>query len=57
MTVVPLPPRKRGGVGAEMIEGMKYCWHFTPVRTLLLFMALLSLTGMPAVQILMPVFW
>jgi MFS family permease len=56
MTVVPLPPKKRGSVLSEMVEGLKYAWHFAPIRTILLFMALLSLTGMPAVQLLMPVF-
>ena len=56
MNVVPIPPRKRGSVGAEMIEGLKYAWHFAPIRTLLIFMGLLSLTGMPAAQLLMPVF-
>jgi MFS family permease len=56
MVVVPLPPRKTGSVKAELIEGWRYVWHFTPVRTLLLFMAILSLTGLPAVSILMPVF-
>ena len=56
MSVIPVPPRKRGGVRAEMLEGFKYAWNFTPIRTLLIFMAVLSLTGMPAVQLLMPVF-
>jgi MFS family permease len=56
MTVVPLPPRKQGGVAAEMLEGLKYAWSFAPIRTLLIFMALLSLTSMPAMQLLMPVF-
>jgi hypothetical protein len=56
MTVIPMPPKKRGGFLTEMIEGLKYAWHFAPIRTLLIFMALLSLTGMPAVSLLMPVF-
>jgi MFS family permease len=56
MNVVPVPPRKRGSVAAEMMEGFKYAWNSVPIRTLLLFMALISLTGMPAVQLLMPVF-
>jgi MFS family permease len=56
MNVIPLPPRKRGKVLDEMVEGWKYAWSFTPIRTLLIFMAILSLTGMPAVQLLMPVF-
>jgi MFS family permease len=56
MTIVPVPPRQRGSVRAEMLEGFKYAWSFTPIRTILIFMALLSLTGMPAVQLLMPVY-
>jgi len=56
MNVTRVPPRRRGSVRDEMIEGFNYAWHFTPIRTLLIFMALLSLTGMPAVQLLMPVF-
>jgi MFS family permease len=56
MHVVPLPRRKRGSVRTEMIEGFKYAWQSTPIRTLLLYMALLSLTGLPVVQLMMPVF-
>jgi MFS family permease len=56
MNVTPLPLRKRGSVRSEMVEGLKYAWRSTPIRTLLIFMAFLSLTGMPAVQLLMPVF-
>ena len=56
MNVIPIPQRKHGSVLHELLEGLKYAWNFTPIRTLLLFMALLSLTGMPAIQLLMPVF-
>jgi MFS family permease len=56
MVVVPIPPRKTASVRKELLEGLHYVWSFTPVRTLLVFMALLSLTGLPASQILMPVF-
>ncbi len=56
MTVVPLPPRKRAGLRDELVEGFAYVWRSTPIRTLLLFMAMLSLTAMPAVSLLMPVF-
>jgi MFS family permease len=56
MTVTPRPPRKSGSVVAELIEGARYVWHFTPIRVLLLLMALLSLTGMPALSTLMPIF-
>ena len=56
MTIVPRPPRGKGNVGREMVEGFKYVWNTTPVRTLLIFMGLLSLTGLPVVQLMMPVF-
>src|SRR6516164_9641134 len=56
MQVSPRPPRKSGSVVAELTEGARYVWDFTPIRTLLLLMALLSLTGMPALSTLMPIF-
>jgi MFS family permease len=56
MQVTPRPPRKSGSVVAELVEGARYVWHFTPIRVLLLLMALLSLTGMPALSTLMPIF-
>ena len=40
----------------ELREGIAYVWGFAPVRTLLLVMGTLSLTGMPALMVLMPVF-
>jgi MFS family permease len=56
MVVVPRPPRPRTGVRREMADGFHYVWTTTPVRTLLIFMGLLSLTGLPVVQLMMPVF-
>ena len=56
MRVTSRPPRKSAGVLAELIEGSRYVWDFVPIRVLLLLMALLSLTGMPAVSTLMPIF-
>jgi MFS family permease len=56
MKVIPLPPKPRRSVRVELMEGLKYAWQFTPIRTLLIFMATLSLTGMPAAQILLPGF-
>jgi MFS family permease len=47
------PPRS---VWTELREGFSYVWNFAPIRALLLLMALLSLTGMPAVALLLPVF-
>jgi MFS family permease len=56
MRVTPRPPRKSAGIVAELFEGFRYVWHSVPIRVLLLLMALLSLTGMPALSTLMPIF-
>ncbi len=56
MKVVPMPPRARGSVRAEMLEGFKYAWRSIPIRTLLLLTGLLGLTGIPVLALLMPVF-
>ncbi len=47
------PPRS---VMHELKEGFNYVWGFEPIRILLLLMALLSLSGMPALSTLMPIF-
>ena len=53
-------PRRRGrserSVLAELKDGLRYAWQFRPIRVLLISMSLLSLTGMPAFTVLMPVF-
>ena len=56
MRIKPRPPRPRAGVLEQLREGALYVWGFAPIRVLLLCMALLSLTGMPAFQVLMPIF-
>lgn len=40
----------------EMHEGFAYVWNFTPIRTLLIFVAILSITASPALNVLMPIF-
>jgi MFS family permease len=53
------PPKPRvahGSVLAELREGFAYVWNFAPIRSMLLLMALLSLTGIPSFTVLMPVF-
>jgi len=57
MCLRPVTPRPRSGsVIFELREGFAYVWGFGPIRALLLLMALLSLTGMPAFSVLMPIF-
>lgn len=57
MRLRPSPPKEdRRGVLSELREGLHYVWNFAPIRAMLLLMALLSLTGMPALSTLMPIF-
>jgi MFS family permease len=44
------------GVIDQLHEGFHYVWNFSPIRALLLFMALLSVAGLPALTVLMPIF-
>jgi MFS family permease len=54
---VPMPPRvsKRDSVINELREGWNYVVRFSPVRSILLLLALVSLVGMPY-TVLMPIF-
>lgn len=56
MTIEPRPRKPKGGVLEQLREGFLYVWGFAPIRVLLIVMAILSLTGMPAFSVLMPVF-
>ncbi len=56
MVVARMPARPRAGLRAELGEGFRYAVTFTPVRTLLLVMVMMSLGGLPVVGLLMPVF-
>ncbi|HZL37842.1 MAG TPA: MFS transporter [Tepidisphaeraceae bacterium] len=57
MNVKPRPPREIAmSVMHDLREGLAYIWASAPIRVLLILMALLSLTGMPALSILMPIF-
>jgi MFS family permease len=56
MVIQPRVLRPPRSVISELKEGSRYVWQFIPIRTLLLLMALLSLTGMPALSVLMPIF-
>jgi MFS family permease len=53
---VPVARHARRSVLHELREGIHYAWNSVPIRVLLLLMALISVTGMPAFNILMPVF-
>jgi MFS family permease len=56
MQIKPRTLRPPRSVWLELREGFSYVWGFAPIRALLLLMGLLSLTGMPAISVLMPVF-
>lgn len=54
---VPLgePPARRSHIFKELQEGFFYAYSFTPIRSILMLLALVSLVGMPY-SVLMPVF-
>ena len=56
MNVVPrvIPPKR--SVLADLREGLGYIWNHLPIRTILTLMAVMSLTGMPALAVLLPIF-
>lgn len=56
MRIAPRPRKPRASVLSELHEGWRYVWGFLPIRVLLLSMAVLSLSGGPAMQVLMPIF-
>ena len=57
MRLHPVAPRAlHTSVWHELKEGFRYVWEFAPIRSMLILMALLSLTGMPAFSVLMPIF-
>jgi MFS family permease len=50
--VIPAPR----SVAVEMRQGLSYIWHFLPIRILLIVMAAVSVTGFPALSVLMPLY-
>ncbi len=56
MRIAPRPSPQPHGVLAELREGFRYVRDFVPIRTMLLLMAIISLSGVPAFQVLMPIF-
>jgi MFS family permease len=57
MRIKPRPPRsERKSVLQDMREGIRYIRASRPIMTMLLLLTVLSLTGMPALSTLMPVF-
>ena len=56
MTIQPRPPRKKASVLEELREGFTYVLGFPPARVLLILMAILSLSGIPAMMVLLPIF-
>jgi MFS family permease len=56
MKIVPRQRARRKTVLHELREGFRYVAHFQPARELLLLMATFSLSGVPAMMVLMPLF-
>lgn len=57
MRIKPHQPKENTrSVFEELREGISYVWNSVPIRIILLLMAVLSLTGIPAFNILMPIF-
>jgi MFS family permease len=56
MHVAPRVLRKPRTVMVELKEGLSYVWHFLPIRVLLIVIGVISLTGMPALSVLMPIY-
>jgi MFS family permease len=56
MRITPKPPRERQPVLHELLEGFRYVSQFPPAREIMLLMALFSLSGLPAMLVLMPLF-
>jgi MFS family permease len=56
MRIKPRARRKQSGVLNEFREGFRYVAGFRPARELLMLMAIFSLSGIPAVLVLMPLF-
>ncbi|MGD1278160.1 MAG: MFS transporter [Tepidisphaeraceae bacterium] len=56
MRIAPRPPRRPSSVAAELREGFRYITAFKPARVLLMLMAIVSISGVPAMRVLMPIF-
>jgi len=56
MHIKPRPPRTKTSMLHELYEGIRYVAGFEPARELLGLMAIFSLSGAPAIMVLMPLF-
>jgi MFS family permease len=56
MHVVPRKLPEPKSVLHDLKDGCLYIWHSLPIRILLLVVAVISLTGIPALTVLMPIF-
>jgi len=56
MHIQPRPRRPRASVLAELRDGIDYLRRFPPARVLMLLIAVFSLSGIPAMIVLMPIF-
>jgi len=56
MDVKPRVRKKSHSMVRDLKEGFVYVWRFLPIRVLLIVLAMVSLTGLPALSVLMPIF-
>lgn len=56
MQIQPRQRRPRGSVMSELGEGFHYVVDFKPAKILLFLMAIISLSGVPAMMVLTPIF-
>lgn len=56
MKIAPRAPKPPRSVMLELREGIAYVWRLKPIRVLIALLCLLSLIGMPALTVLMPIF-
>ncbi|MDP9174117.1 MAG: MFS transporter [Planctomycetota bacterium] len=56
MHIQPRPPRAMASALQEFREGFRYIIGFKPTRVLLTLLAIFSLSGVPAMMVMMPIF-
>jgi len=56
MVIVPRQPKPPRSIRIELAEGARYVFGFRPMRAIILLMAVVSLTAMPCLSVLLPIY-